>query len=161
MFQKINKLFFCLAIILCVSCDEKRFYDEYKSLDSKWERKNQIRFSFEQKDTVHLYNLFVNVRNNNTYPFNNIFLIVKLKQPDNVIKVDTLEYLMADVDGTLLGEGTTDLKHSKLWYKENFKFPKAGKFEVTIEQANREIGKIKGVEVLDGITEIGFRIEKK
>ncbi len=161
MLQKIYKLFLCFVLILFSSCDEKRFYDDYVSLEGKWQRKKKIKFSFDQKDTLDLYNMFVTVRNNNDYPFNNLFLIVKLNQPNNVIKVDTIEYLMANADGTLLGEGVTDTKHSKLWYKENFKFPKAGKYDVTIEQANREIGKISGVEVLNGITEIGFRIEKK
>ena len=38
-------------------------------------------------------------------------------------------------------------------------FPKKGKYKLSIQQAVRQTGKIKGVEKLDGITEIGFRIE--
>lgn len=158
---KESSILLLFFVMLFSSCDEKRFYDEYVSLEGKWTKKDQIEFSFEQKDTINLYNMFVTVRNNNEYPFNNLFLIVKVSQPDNFVKVDTLEYLMANADGTLLGEGITDTKHNKLWFKENFKFPKSGEYSVSITQANRETGKVKGVEELEGITEVGFRIEKK
>jgi gliding motility-associated lipoprotein GldH len=66
---------------------------------------------------------------------------------------------MADVDGTLLGNGFTDIKESKLYYKEKMKFVN-GNYKVHIKQAVRQTGKIPGVEKLSGITEVGFRIEK-
>jgi hypothetical protein len=59
----------------------------------------------------------------------------------------------------LLGNGFSDIKESKLWYKENMVFTKKGKYKLSIQQAVRQTGKIQGVEKLDGITEIGFRIE--
>lgn len=161
MFPKTSKLFFCFAVILIYGCDKNRYFDDYINLDGKWKNSEKINFNFDQKDTINLYNMFITIRNNNDYPFNNLFVIVKLNQPNKEIKVDTLEYQMADVDGTLLGEGITDTKHSKLWYKKNYKFPKSGKYSISIEQANREIGKVNGVEDLEGITEVGFRVEKK
>jgi len=69
-------------------------------------------------DTTKQYNLFLNIRDNNNYPFNNLFLIVSLEQPDKITKVDTLEYQMANPDGTLLGDGFTDVKESKLFIKK-------------------------------------------
>ncbi len=156
-----NKYILLALIFLCCACDDKQFFDQYISLNGNWTQKDKIAFSFEQKDTINLYNMFVTLRNNNEYPFNNLFLIVKLNQPNQIIKIDTLEYAMAYPDGTLMGNGITDTKHSKLWYKENFKFSKAGKYKVYIEQANRETGTIKGVTTLKGVTEVGFRIEKK
>jgi len=60
----------------------------------------------------------------------------------------------------LLGEGFSDVKESKLWYLENFKFKRAGKYNVEVVQAVRETGKVDGVSELKGITELGLRIEK-
>ena len=89
-----------------------------------------------------------------------MFLIVQLQQPGTKLtKVDTLEYQMANPDGSLMGDGFTDIKESKLWYKENVKFPKAGKYTITIQQAVRKSGEVPGVEELDGVTDLGFRIE--
>ena len=77
-----------------------------------------------------------------------------------MVKTDTLEYLMANPDGSLMGEGFSDIKESKLWYQEGFIFNKKGKYNISISQAVRETGDIEGVQDLKGITDLGFRIEK-
>lgn len=153
-------LFLGLAFsVTLFSCDKQRVFDAYREIDGSWHKKQKIAFTFEQQDTVTKYNMYVNIRSNNEYPFNNLFLIVSMLQPDGVTKVDTLEYQMANPDGSLMGEGFSDVKESKLWYKENQNFSKKGKYVVSIEQAVRETGKVGGLDQLPGITEIGFRIE--
>jgi gliding motility-associated lipoprotein GldH len=160
--KKSKFLVLLFVTLLFFSCDEKQFFSEYKELDGSWKKSDTLRFTFEQKDTVNPYHLFLNVRNNNDYPFSNMYLIVTIKEPGKkpTIKVDTLEYLMSNPDGTLLGEGFSDIKESKLWYLENFKFKRAGKYNVEVVQAVRETGKVNGVSELKGITELGLRIEK-
>lgn len=160
MLQKNKVVFLGLALsVTLFSCDKQRVFDEYQEIDGSWHKKQKVAFTFEQQDTVTKYNMFVNIRNNNEYPFNNLFLIVSMLQPDGVTKVDTLEYQMTNPDGSLMGDGFSDVKESKLWYKENTNFPKKGKYVVSIEQAVRETGKVGGMEQLPGISEIGFRIE--
>ncbi|MET0945165.1 MAG: gliding motility lipoprotein GldH [Flavobacterium sp.] len=148
-----------LAAILLFSCDKKRVFDEYKSVGSAWHKDSVVTFDLPVLDSTKKYNLFVNLRDNNNYPFNNLFLIVSLEMPNGFTKVDTLEYQMANPDGTLLGNGFTDIKESKLYYREGVKF--RGKYKVHIKQAVRQSGKIPGVQELDGITDVGFRIEQK
>lgn len=148
-----------LAAILLFSCDKKRVFDEYKSVGSAWHKDSVVTFDLPVLDSTKKYNLFVNLRDNNNYPFNNLFLIVSLEMPNGFTKVDTLEYQMANPDGTLLGNGFTDIKESKLFYKEDVKF--RGNYKVHIKQAVRQSGKIPGVQELEGITDVGFRIEQK
>ncbi|PWA04528.1 gliding motility lipoprotein GldH [Flavobacterium psychrotolerans] len=156
----IKTVLFCFAsTLLLVSCDKKRVFDEYKSVGTGWNKDSIVSFDLPKLDTSKKYNLFLNVRDNNEYPFNNLFLIVSLEQPNRVTLVDTLQYLMANPDGTLLGDGFTDVKESKLIYKERFKF-KTGNYKIHIKQAVRKTGKVAGVEKLEGITDVGFRIEK-
>ena len=154
-----NNTLFLLVSILFISCDEKRVFDEYKSVGNAWHKDSIVTFNLPELDSTKRYDLFVNLRANNTYKFNNLFLIVALEMPNGFTKVDTLEYQMADPDGTLLGDGFSDIKESKLFYKENVRF--RSKYKVSIKQAVRENGKVPGVKALDGITEVGFRIEKK
>ncbi|WP_394759359.1 gliding motility lipoprotein GldH [Flavobacterium sp.] len=142
-----------------ISCDKSQVFDEYYTFEDGWKKNSIVNFTFEQEASKKPYNMFINIRNNDDYEFSNLFLIVKLEQPEGLIKVDTLEYQMANPDGTLLGEGFSDIKESKLWYKEKMLFPKKGKYKLSIQQAVRQTGKVKGVEKLEGITEIGFRIE--
>lgn len=154
-----NSAILFVAALLFFSCDEKRVFDEYKSVGSAWHKDSIVTFNLPELDTTKRYDLFVNLRANNNYPYNNLFLIVALEKPNGYTKVDTLEYQMADPDGTLLGDGFSDIKESKLYLKENVKL--RGKYKVLIKQAVRETGKVPGVTLLEGITDVGFRIEKK
>jgi gliding motility-associated lipoprotein GldH len=150
---------FFWAILSLVSCDKKRVFDEYRSVGKSWHKDSIVSFDLPKMDTSKNYDLFLNIRDNDNYPFNNLFVIVSLEHPGGLTDVDTLEYQMAAPDGTLLGDGFTDVKESKLVYKERKKF-KAGTYKVHIRQAARQTGKVVGVERLEGITEVGFRIEK-
>ncbi|HSD09050.1 gliding motility lipoprotein GldH [Flavobacterium sp.] len=154
-----NSLLLLLVAVVLFSCDKKRVFDEYKSVGSAWNKDSIVTFDLPVLDSTKRYDLFVNLRDNNNYKYSNLFLIVSLESPNGYTKVDTLEYQMAEPDGTLLGDGFTDIKESKLYYKENVRF--RGKYKVHIKQAVRENGKVPGVTLLDGITEVGFRIEKK
>lgn len=153
-----NSIYFLCAFAL-FSCDKQRIFDEYKSVGNQWHKDSIVTFKLPEMDTINNYNLFVNIRNNNDYPFSNLFLIVALDLPNGMTKVDTLEYTMAKPDGTLLGEGFLDIKDNKLFYKENAVFKPAGEYSVSIGHAVRKNGKISGVDELPGITEVGFRIE--
>ena len=154
-----NSALLLLIVTLFISCDEKRVFDEYKSVGDAWHKDSIVTFNLPELDSTKRYNLFINLRDNNKYQYNNLFLIVAMELPNGFTKVDTLEYQMANPDGILLGDGFSDIKESKLYFKENVKF--RGKYKVHIKQAVRETGKIPGVVLLDGITEVGFRIEKK
>jgi gliding motility-associated lipoprotein GldH len=154
-----NSALLLLLVILFSSCDKKRVFDQYKSVGTTWHKDSIVTFNLPELDSTKRYDLFVNLRANNDYQYNNLFLIVALELPNGFTKVDTLEYQMADPQGTLLGEGFSDIKESKLFYKENVRF--RSKYKVHIKQAVRENGKVPGVKALDGITEVGFRIEKK
>jgi len=155
---KSSFLFIIIAGLL-ISCDKKRVFDEYQSVGSAWNMKKEVIFELPKIDTLKKYNLFINLRANDDYKFNNLFLIVSMEQPNGLTKVDTLEYEMADVDGALLGDGFSDIKESKLYFKENVKFKASENNKIHIKHAVRQTGKIVGVQDLEGITEVGFRIE--
>lgn len=152
-----NSCIVFFTLLLFIACDKKRVFDEYQSVGSAWNKDSIVTFNLPELDSTKRYNLFVNLRANDNYQFNNIFLIVAMELKNGFTKVDTLEYQMTNPDGSLLGEGFTDLKESKLFYKENVRFK--GKYKVFIKQALRENGKVPGVQNLEGITNVGFRIE--
>jgi gliding motility-associated lipoprotein GldH len=153
-----SNMLFLVAAVMLVSCDEKRVFDEYKSVGGAWHKDSTVTFILPELDTTKKYNLFVNVRDNDDYPYSNLFLIVSMDEPGGLTKVDTLEYQMADAEGNLLGNGFSDIKESSLVYKEMAGFKK-GEYKVRIGQAIRETGKVGGVKELKGISEVGFRIE--
>lgn len=141
-----------------LSCDRKRVFDDYKPLNG-WHKDSLVSFDLGEIDSTRTYDLFINVRNNNDYNFSNLFIITEIKFPQGKVISDTLEYEMARPNGEWLGTGFGDVKESKLWYKENVKFDEPGNYRVTIQQAMRKNGEVEGIEELEGITHVGFRIE--
>ena len=157
-----SNLLLCILFFgfIIVSCDSNRVFDQYQSVPNQWHKDSIISFKTEVPDTTSTYNLFINLRNTNTYKYNNLFLIVEMNFPHGKIIKDTLEYKMAKPNGELLGTGFTGVKENKLWYKENIVFNETGSYKINIRHAMRENGKVNGVVNLEGITDVGFRIEK-
>lgn len=152
---------FALLFLCLVACDANRVYDSYVTLSGdSWKKDDPVSFSFVVSDTLEQRNLFINIRNNQSYAFSNLFLITELNFPDGKKIVDTLEYEMADATGKFLGTGFTEIKENKLFYKENVVFPSAGEYKLFVAQSMRKNGEVDGVSSLEGITEVGFRIEK-
>lgn len=152
--------FLLLAVFTCLySCDSDRVFDEYKSV-STWNKDSVVAFKVEGLDSLKTYDLFINIRNNSEYRYSNLFLITEIQFPYGKVITDTLEYAMAAPNGTWLGTGFGDVKESKLWYRENVRFPEPGEYEVRIKQAMRKNGEVEGIENLEGITHVGFRIEQ-
>lgn len=151
------------SLLLITSCDSKAVFDEYKSVPNQWHKDSTASFNFKAPDTTNNYNLYVNLRNTNAYEFSNLFLIVELNYPNGKAIKDTLEYKMAAPNGELLGSGFSDVKENKLWYrgyKSPFKFSEEGDYKVDIQHAMRKNGEVNGVNHLEGITDIGFRVEQ-
>lgn len=157
---------YCIVLfvtLIALSCDSNRVFDEYESLPNQWHKDSVITFKVTPPDTINNYNLFVNVRNTNDYKFSNLYLVVELDYPNGKTLKDTLEYRMAAPDGTFLGSGFTDLKENKLWYKgyeDPFVFNETGEYQIKIQHAMRKNGEVYGVFNLEGITDVGFRIEQ-
>ncbi|MEM9679003.1 MAG: gliding motility lipoprotein GldH [Bacteroidota bacterium] len=150
--------------IITLSCDSKRIYDEYRPVENQWHKDSIIAFKMTPPDTIKPYNLFINIRNNDAYKYSNLFLIAELNYPNGKIVKDTLEYKTAAPNGELLGKGFSDVKESKLWYKgfkSDFIFSESGEYTVNIQHAMRKNGAVNGIVNLEGVTDIGFRVEQK
>ncbi len=152
--------FFISLLLGVTSCDSKRVFDEYKEVPNKWQKDSIIEFNITPPNSNTPYDLFVNIRNTNDYKYSNLFLIVEMNFPNGKVVNDTLEYLMTKHNGAFLGTGFSDVKENKLWYKEGVIFSEKGEYKVKIQHAMRENGNIRGIENLEGITDIGFRIEQ-
>ena len=73
-----NSILLLIVALLVISCDKNRAFDEYKSVENSWHKDSIVSFELPQLNAEKKYNLFVTLRDNNDYPFNNLFLIVPL-----------------------------------------------------------------------------------
>ena len=152
---------FILFVGLLSSCDRNLVFSEYKALEgNKWSENINISFDVDIKDTLSNHAIYINLRNDKDYNFNNIFLIINVDYPNKTKVTDTLEYKMTDDRGYFLGTGFIDIKENKLEFKEDIIFPTKGNYKFSIQHAMRKVGEENGVDDLKGVTDIGIEIEK-
>ena len=148
-------LLLVLLMLVTVSRDSKRVYEEHVTLEKGiWDVKNELKFDVSVSDLVPRYNVYLNVRNGQEYPYSNLFLFMNTVFPDGHLSRDTIELTLADYDGRWLGSGMGSVKFSRFLFKSNVKFEAKGSYRFILEQAMR-------VQELTGIHDIGLRIEKQ
>ncbi len=151
----------CIVAILCfmTSCNDDAVYHTYQGLPNFWHKDSAVVFKFNERDTLKDYNLFLTLRNDNSYKYSNLFLITEMQFPHGRTISDTLEYNMARPDGSWLGTGFGDIKENKLWYRQGVRFSEKGTYTFTVKQAMRRNGNVDPVVALQGIRDVGLRIE--
>lgn len=147
-------------LLMFVSCDSNMVVSEMKDMPGYWDKNEVLEFRVPRLDSLKKYDLFLHLRNTNDYPYNNIFLIASIEFPHGKTITDTLEYRMANPDGTWIGTGIGTVKENKLWYKENVSFFEEGTYTFRLSHAVRNNGAVHGVTQLEGITEVGYSIEE-
>lgn len=149
------------ALVLCFSCTDHLAYSTFKSTDNgQWAKDRKMEFTFGEMDTLSSYDMYITLRNDEQYPYSNLFVIAEIGAPDGTTERDTLEYQMADAMGNWLGTGYGSVKENKLWYRENIVFPSSGVYTVTLSHAMRKNGSAEGLDVLPGVLDVGLQIEK-
>ena len=155
-----NCFFASLLSLLLIACGQSGDTADTIAINSEgWQVKDPAIFELPRLDSLATYNAYITVRNNNKYPFSNLFLIVSLQHPYGKTAVDTLEYKMARPDGSWLGAGIGNVKENKLFFKQNLAFKETGNYTLHISHAVRNNGEPQGVSKLEGITDIGYSLE--
>lgn len=150
-------IYITLSILILAgiaSCDSKRVFEAYKTLEEKgWNKDSVVTFNVHLTDTTRNHNLYVNIRNKGTYPYSNLWLFLTIGSPDGHQLTDTVEFTLAEPSGRWKGSGIGDLHDNQILYKSNVFFPHGGDYTFSIKQGMRD-------NVLPGIRDIGLRIEK-
>ena len=140
------------------SCESNIEYIQYNSIENQWDKDSIQNFVFELADTKK-YNTYINLRINKDYPFSNIFLITTLRDSLGVLSRDTLNFKIADKSGKFLGKKRVNIIENSLIHKEKIELEKNKKYSVSVEHAMRIINKVGGLKRLDGVVDVGYKIE--
>lgn len=152
---------FLLLILGGISaCNSPSLFIEYRDFEESWPTSEQAIFSMDSL-TDQPVNLMIYIRNNQRYPFSNLFIIARLKTGDSLFVSDTLEYAMANPQGAWLGSGFLEVKESKLLWKENYQLPLVEDLNIELEHALRFNGSELGIDALEGIVSVGFGVEEQ
>jgi len=137
-----------------IACDRKKVFEAYHKIDEKgWNKDSVVVFNVHLTDTVKNNNLYVNIRNKGNYPYSNIYLFLSIGAPDGTLRTDTVEFTLADPSGKWRGSGIGGLHDNQIPYKSSVYFPHPGDYKFMIKHGMRD-------NVLQGIRDVGFRVEK-
>ncbi|MDH6341279.1 gliding motility-associated lipoprotein GldH [Parabacteroides sp. PFB2-12] len=138
--------------LLLSSCDNRVIYDKYLTLEERnWDKEKEYFFLFQIDDNTIPYDLTFEVRNNNLYPFQNLWVFIEEQQPSGEVKRDTLECMLADDFGKWLGDGMS-VHELSFPLRTHYQFPDTGTYSISFRQGMRK-------EILPGIQQLGLRIE--
>ena len=140
------------SFFLLIACQDNAIFEENHALaDASWNTDEPVQFQFAVDDTVSRYDLFINLRNGDAYPYMNLFLFVKMNFPNGRTALDTVECFLADPTGKWLGSGIGDVYDNRFLFKKNRSFPVPGTYKIEIRQAMR-------VDDLPDVYDVGLRI---
>lgn len=144
----------CLQLLSCNTID---LYEKVEAIPKhQWQSSYKPEFTFTIKDTAVPYQLYLIVRHNNQYRYNNIWVNLYAKGPVDSTQKFSLELPLANKDGWL-GTGMDDVFEHRVAFTldpQKFRFSKPGNYTFTLEQIMRD-------DPLDHIMNVGIRIEKK
>lgn len=149
-----NKYFLIFFVsIFLISCSYNGEIVSMNSIDGAWNKKKELIFTINVDNIETPKNIIFVVRNNNDYPYSNLYLISYLKKVnEKKIKADTLNYILAKPTGEWIGSGFGETKETMFQYKVNYRFPEKGKYIIGIKQGMR-------ADNLVGIEDVGVKVE--
>lgn len=141
----------CIIGFLFFSCDRPAIYDQYQAIQgTTWEKEKAYYFTFQIEDISIPYDISLEIRNNNLYPYQNLWIFYQMEFPIGPLRKDTMECMLADDYGKWYGHGIS-LFQSSFPIRTQYRFPFKGQYTFSLRQGMRN-------DQLPGIQEIGLRI---
>ena len=121
--------------------------------EHEWKSNNKPSFTFTIEDTASAYHIYVILRHEDAYHFNNIWLNISTQAPGDSVKTQLVNVTLADNKKGWLGTGMDDVfDHRALITRLPVKLKK-GNYTFTLQQNMRE-------EPLQFVLNAGIRVEK-
>ncbi len=151
------KYWFLLAFTLLIACDQDRVYEENIELQNGyWLADSAKQFTFHIDDTTREYNVYYNIRNTISYPFQNLYIDYVLADSTgsqiegNLINQD----LFHPKSGEPYGYGLGDVFDHQFLLLSDYQFPVKGDYTVSMKQYMRR-------DNLKDVLAVGIRVESK
>ena len=143
------------ALLICfASCDNNYLYQEEKTLPGAvWTYRDTLDFSFTVADTSTLYNLYLDFKHSDAFPYQNIYLKLYTRFPDGKRLSKVRNFDLFDAQGTSNGQCSGGECSVRILLQDNAFFNTAGAYTITLEQYMR-------VDSLNGIIAAGLAVEK-
>jgi len=150
--KRIAGLFF--IIFMVSGCKSNRIYERYETVNGyQWQYHDIKTFTAKITDTSAIYNLYVDIRNSEAYPYSNLWLNLTSKSPEGIEQKQRFNFTLADVDGKWNGDILGDVHDHRFTAASQVRFPRTGTYTFNLQQDMR-------IDPLPGVMDVGIRLEK-
>ena len=154
MHNKIMALFGAALAAMLSACSDNVVYQQNRAFkNSEWNKDSVLTFYFDSHDTAAVYDIILDLRTTDDYPYQNFWIFANSFSPDDKEFKDTLECVLADNNGRWIGDGIGSVHCLPVEFGSNVKFPRNGRYKFQVIQGMRE-------DVLRGVSDVGLRIQK-
>ena len=145
-------------LLVAASCEPMKMDTYEKNLEipgHEWayNYKPAFEVTLQPADTAYLYNISVNIRHKDAYPYSNIYLLIYTQFPGEQPISQRVELPLADMTGKWLGTGLDDIYEHQIPIQQKAILNKPGTYRFTFEQNMRQ-------NPLPDIMNVGLRVEK-
>lgn len=147
-------IIFCCSLLLA-ACNTLDIYEKNTTIPKQeWQYSLKPSFDFTITDTTSLYNIFIVLRHTDAYKYNNIWLNVGSKFPNDTMRYQRIELTLGSDANGWEGTGMNDIwEVRKPITKGPVKLSKTGNYTFTLAQVMRE-------DPLPHVMNAGIRVEK-
>lgn len=146
----------CLVMASCLPAKMDAYEKNLEIPGHRWsyQYKPVFEVTVKPEDTAYLYNIYVNVRHTDAYPFSNIWVLVNTQTPgDSTPQSRRVELPLADPSGKWIGSGLDDIYEHRIPIQERAILNKPGTYRFIFEQNMRQ-------DPLPYVMNVGLRVEK-
>lgn len=148
---------FFAFIILLLACESDRLYEKNQEFSNRiWHVDSIPEFQFEIPSDTKEYNIYLNIRNTLSYPYQNIYIQYHLEDTlDQNLESELLNHQLFDAkSGAPFGEGGVgDIYDNRFILLENYRFPEEGAYRIRLQQYMRR-------DSLPEIIAVGIRVDE-
>ena len=147
-------LFACI-LLACAACTEEgKIADQMKDIPmSKWNYNQIADFAFKVENPNLYHDFYLKLRIQKSYPYENLYLLAHIRDPDGQVKTQRINFTLTDSDGKPLGRVSGNNISYEMPMMIHRKMNEAGQFSIALEQNMRD-------SVVFGVESIGVKIKE-
>lgn len=147
-----NSIVLLLGLIVFTACGEQPYYEKVYSFEGKsWKQDVKPTYEVNITDIQQEYDFTLFLRTTTDYPYNNLWIFLKTETPDGTVERKPFEILIANPDGSWIGNKTGTVVETLLSFTSR-KLPMKGMYKFTVEQGITESN-------VNQVLDLGFRVE--
>ena len=145
-----------IVLLLCVfsACNTLDVFEKSAAFTKhEWKTADKIAFDFSITDTSSMYNIYAVVRHDDAYHYNNLWLNIAIRSPNNTLENQQVELTLANSTKGWLGTGIDDVFDHRVRITNAPIKLKKGNYHFILQHTMRE-------DPLTYVLSAGIRVEK-